>query len=102
MWTWCNRIPRFFFLFIHALALSPLESKGMFVNLFGNYSPLCGGRGVLGAAGAQPIRRVIPRRVERGFLTLNGMRGDTFISLSYLNQILSADFLSKHSKTFLR
>ena len=33
-------------------------------------------------------------------LTLIGMRGDTFISLSFLNQILSADFLSKLSKLF--
>ena len=31
-------------------------------------------------------------------LTLIGMRGDTFISLSFLDQILSAGFLSKHSK----
>ena len=31
-------------------------------------------------------------------LTLIGMRGDTFISLSYLDQIFSADFLSKLSK----
>ena len=69
----------------------------MFVNLFGNYSPLCGGRGVLGAAGAQPIKRVIPRRVERGFLTLIGMRDDTFTSLSFLDQVLSAEFLSKVS-----
>ena len=29
------------------------------------------------------------------------MRGDAFISLSFLNQILSADFLSKLSKLFL-
>ena len=28
------------------------------------------------------------------------MRGDTFISLSFLNQILSANFLSKLSKLF--
>ena len=28
-------------------------------------------------------------------LTLIGMRGDAFISLSFLDQILSADFLSK-------
>ena len=34
------------------------------------------------------------------FLTLIGMRGDTFISLSFLDQILSADFLSKLSKLF--
>ena len=33
-------------------------------------------------------------------LTLIGMRGDTFISLSFLDQILSADFLSKLSKLF--
>ena len=31
-------------------------------------------------------------------LTLIGMRGDTFISLSFFDQIFSADFLSKHSK----
>ena len=31
-------------------------------------------------------------------LTLIGMRGDTFISLSFLDQILSAEFLSKISK----
>ena len=35
-----------------------------------------------------------------GNLTLIGMRGDTFISLSCLDQILSADFLSKLSKLF--
>ena len=29
------------------------------------------------------------------WLTLIGMRGDTFISLSFLDQILSADILSK-------
>ena len=33
-------------------------------------------------------------------LTLIGMRVDTFISLSFLNQILSSDFLSKLSKLF--
>jgi hypothetical protein len=33
-------------------------------------------------------------------LTLIGMRGDTFISLSFLDQILSAEFLSKRSKLF--
>ena len=33
-------------------------------------------------------------------LTLIDMRGDTFISLSFLDQILSADFLSKLSKHF--
>jgi hypothetical protein len=33
-------------------------------------------------------------------LTLIGMRGDTFISLSFFDQILSADFLSKLSKLF--
>ena len=35
---------RLLFLFIHALPFSPghpLESKGMFLNLFGNYSLLC-------------------------------------------------------------
>ena len=31
-------------------------------------------------------------------LTLIGMRGDTFISLIFLDQILSAEFLSKISK----
>ena len=34
------------------------------------------------------------------YLTLIGMRGGTFISLSFLDQILSADFLSKLSKLF--
>ena len=29
-----------------------------------------------------------------------GMRGDTFISLSFLDQILSTEFLSKRSKLF--
>ena len=38
------------------------------------------------------------RKTSKLFLTLIGMRGDTFISLSFLNQILSADFLSKLSK----
>ena len=33
-------------------------------------------------------------------LTLIGMRSDIFISLSFLDQILSADFLSKLSKLF--
>ena len=33
---------------------------------------------------------------------LIGMRGDTFISLSFLDQILSAEFLSKNSKLFCR
>ena len=33
-------------------------------------------------------------------LTLIGLRGDTFISLSILDQILSAEFLSKISKFF--
>ena len=33
-----------------------------------------------------------------GHLTLIGMRGDNLISLSFLDQILSADFLSKLSK----
>ena len=33
-------------------------------------------------------------------LTLIDMRGDTFISLSFLCQILSADFLSKISILF--
>jgi hypothetical protein len=36
----------------------------------------------------------------RNDLTLIGMRGDTFISFSFLDQILSADFLSKLSKLF--
>ena len=35
-------------------------------------------------------------------LTLIGMRGDTFISLSFLDQILTAEFLSKISKLFWR
>ena len=35
-----------------------------------------------------------------GPLTLIGIRGATFISLSFLDQILSADFLSKLSKLF--
>ena len=35
-------------------------------------------------------------------LTLIGMRGNTFISLFFLDQILSAEFLSKISKLFLR
>ena len=35
-------------------------------------------------------------------LTLIGMRGDTFISLSFLDQILPAEFLSKISKLFWR
>ena len=35
-------------------------------------------------------------------LTLIGMRGDTFVSLYFLNQILSAEFLSKISKLFWR
>ena len=35
-------------------------------------------------------------------LTLIGMRGDTFISLIFLDQILSAEFLSKVSKLFWR
>ena len=35
-------------------------------------------------------------------LTLIGMRGDTFISLSFLDPILLADFLSKISKLFWR
>ena len=35
-----------------------------------------------------------------GHLTLIGMRGDNFISLSFLDQILSAEYLSKHSKLF--
>ena len=39
-------------------------------------------------------------KVEVLGLTLIGMRGDTFISLSFLDQILSADFLSKLSKLF--
>ena len=41
--------------------------------------------------------------VEHGLLralNLIGMRGDTFISLSFLNQILSADFFLKLSKLF--
>ena len=33
-------------------------------------------------------------------LILIGMRGDTFTSLSFLDQILSAEFLSKLSKHF--
>ena len=33
-------------------------------------------------------------------LTLIGMRGDTFISLWFFDQILSADFLSKFYKFF--
>jgi hypothetical protein len=33
-------------------------------------------------------------------LTLIGMRGDTFISLYFLDQILSAEFLSTISKLF--
>ena len=36
--------PEFFFLFIHDLPFSPghlLESEGRFVNLFGDFSPLC-------------------------------------------------------------
>ena len=33
-------------------------------------------------------------------LTLIGMRGDTFISLSFLDKILSAEFLSKISIHF--
>ena len=41
-------------------------------------------------------------RQSNGVSTLN-MRGDTFISLSFLDQILSADFfLSKISKHFWR
>ena len=35
-------------------------------------------------------------------LTVNGMRGDTFITLSFLDQILSAEFLTKISKLFCR
>ena len=35
-------------------------------------------------------------------LTLIGMRGDAFISLSFLDQILSAEFLSKIPKLFWR
>ena len=38
--------PEFCFLFMHNLPFSPghlLESKGRFVNLFGDFSPLCGG-----------------------------------------------------------
>ena len=35
-------------------------------------------------------------------LILIGMRGDTFTSLSFLDQILSAEFLSKLSKLFWR
>ena len=31
----------------------------------------------------------------KSLLTLIGMKGDTFISLSFLGQILSAEFLSK-------
>ena len=38
----------------------------------------------------------------KAVLTLIGMRGDTFISLSFLDQILSAEFLSKISKLFWR
>ena len=38
--------------------------------------------------------------IEDLFLTLIGMRGDTFMSLSFLDQILSAEFLSKNSKPF--
>ena len=34
------------------------------------------------------------------YLTLIGMRGDTFTSLSFLDEILSAEFLSKRSKHF--
>ena len=37
----------FFLLFIHDLLFSPriryVESKGRFMNLFGNFGPLCGG-----------------------------------------------------------
>ena len=32
------------------------------------------------------------------YLTLIGMRGDTFTSLSFLDEILSAEFLSKRYK----
>ena len=35
-------------------------------------------------------------------LTQIGIGGDTFISLSFLNQILSADFLSKNFKKIVR
>ena len=44
--------------------------------------------------------RKLVHKVEVLGLTLIGMRGDTFISLSFLDQILSADFLSKLSKLF--
>ena len=42
--------PQYFFIFIHDLSFSHgrpleplLESEGRFVNLFGNFSPLCAG-----------------------------------------------------------
>ena len=34
-------------------------------------------------------------------LTLIGMRGDTFISLSFLDQILPAEFFNKNFQIFL-
>ena len=38
--------------------------------------------------------------VKLKIVTLIGMRGDTFISLTFFDQILSAEFLSKISKLF--
>ena len=42
------------------------------------------------------------RKSEQALWTLIGMRGDTFISLYFLDQILSAEFLSKNFKLFWR
>ena len=40
--------------------------------------------------------------VHTYYLTISGMRGDTFTSLYFLDQILSAELLSKISKLFWR
>ena len=39
--------------------------------------------------------RFVEKKVVMQSITLIGMRGDTFISLSFLDQILSAEFLTK-------
>ena len=44
------------------------------------------------------LEEITPKNDD--FLTLIGMRGDIFVSLSFLDQILSADYLSKLYKHF--
>ena len=44
------------------------------------------------------IIRGYSNHCDKDLLTLNGMREGTFPPLSFLDQILSAEFLSKNSK----